>query len=144
MQVSEVMTHGVECVRPEDSIALAAERMRQLNVGSLPVCAGNGQLMGMITDRDITVRAIAESCDPNDTYVGGVMTAHVISCYEDQDVEEAARLMKANQIRRLVVLDYDRRLVGIVSLGDLAVDTGDERLAAGALEAISAPAEPRR
>jgi CBS domain-containing protein len=144
MQVSEVMTPGVECVRPEDSIAQAAERMRALNIGSLPVCGDNDRLLGMVTDRDITVRATAAGCDPGGTCVGGVMTAHVISCCEDQDVEEAARMMEQHQIRRLVVLDRGGRLVGIVSLGDLAVDSGDGHLAGLALEAISEPAAPRR
>ncbi len=93
----------------------------------------------MITDRDITVRAVADACDPRSTTVEEVMTPDVVYCFDDQDVQEAARLMQAHQIRRLVVLDRDKRLVGIVSLGDLAVETGDEKLAGKTLEEVSLP-----
>jgi len=82
----------------------------------------------MITDRDITVRATAEGLPPRLRHVRDVMTPDVVCCFEDQDVQEAARLMKEKQLRRLVVLNRDKRLVGIVSLGDLAVETGDEKL----------------
>ena len=139
MRVNEVMTHGVECVRPEDSIAAAAQKMKDLDVGALPVCGDNDRLAGMVTDRDITVRATAGCCDPGGTFVRDVMTPNVIYCFEDQDVTEAARLMKENQVRRLVVLNRDKRLVGIVSLGDLAVEAGDERLTGQALEKVSQP-----
>jgi CBS domain-containing protein len=144
MQVKNVMTHGVECARPNDSIAHAAERLRELDVGSLPVCGDNDRLVGMLTDRDITVRATAAACDPCGTCVGDVMTPNVIYVFEDQDVEEAARLMEENQVRRLVVLNRDKRLVGIVSLGDLAVKAGDDELSGEALEQVSEPAAPRR
>jgi CBS domain-containing protein len=93
----------------------------------------------MLTDRDITVRATAEGCDPKTTKVEDVLTPDVIYCFEDQDVQEAARLMKENQIRRLVVLNRDKRLVGIISLGDLAVETGDEQLTGETLERVSEP-----
>jgi CBS domain-containing protein len=144
MRVSDVMTRGAECARPTDSIAQAAERMRDLDVGSLPVCGDDGRLVGMITDRDITVRATAGACDPCGTCVSDAMTPKIIYCFEDQDVQEAAQLMEGNQVRRLVVLNRDKRLVGIVSLGDLAVKTGDERLSAEALEQVSEPAAPAR
>jgi CBS domain-containing protein len=137
------MTPGVECARPTDSVAHAAERMRQLNVGSLPVC-DNDRLVGMITDRDITVRATASCCAPEATCVRDVMTPEVIYCFDDQDVSEAARLMEERQVRRIVVLNRDKRLVGVVSLGDLAVKTGDEELSGEALEQVSEPALPRR
>ena len=144
MQVKDVMTRGVECARPTDSIARAAERMKELNVGSLPVCGDNDKLVGMITDRDITTRATAEACDPCGTCVSDVMTPDIVYVFEDQDVQEAARLMEENQIRRLVVLDRDKRLVGIVSLGDLAVKNADDALSGEALEQVSEPAQPRR
>jgi len=144
MQVHEVMTQGVECARPNDSIAAAAQRMRELDVGVLPVCGDHDRLVGMITDRDITIRATAGCCDPGGTCVRDIMTPNLIYVFEDQDVTEAAQLMKENQIRRLVVLNHDKRLVGIVSLGDLAVDTRDEEMAGATLEAVSEPAEPRR
>jgi CBS domain-containing protein len=144
MQVNEVMTQGVECARPTDSIADAAKKMRDLDVGSLPVCGENDRLVGMITDRDITVRATAAECDPCGTRVQDVMTPEVIYCFEDQEVGEAVQLIEENQIRRLVVLNDDKRLVGIVSLGDLAVKGGNDELSGEALEQVSEPAMPRR
>jgi len=144
MRVNEVMTRGVECVRPGDSLARAAERMKELNVGALPVCGDNDRLVGMITDRDITVRGTAGGCDPSATRVQDVMTPEVLYCFEDDLLSGAARKMEENQIRRLVVLNRDRRLVGIVSLGDLAVKGGEEDLSHEALEGVSEPAQPRR
>ena len=143
MQVSEIMTPGVECTRPDATLREAAQRMRDLDVGPLPVCGNNDRLEGMITDREIVVRALAEGQDPSKTPVRDVMTPGIIYCYDDQDVSEAAQLMEENQVRRLVVLNSDKRLVGIVSLGDLAVDTHDEQLAGHILEAVSEPAKPR-
>jgi CBS domain-containing protein len=140
MQVKEVMTQGVECAGPSDTIASAAERMRDLDVGSLPVCGDNDRLVGMITDRDITIRGTAGCCQPEATAVRELMTPNIVYCFEDQDINEAAELMKEKQIRRVVVLNREKRLVGIVSLGDVAVDTHDEQLAGSTLEAISEPA----
>src|SRR5207237_834963 len=139
-----LMTQGVQCVRPGDSIAAAAQKMHDLDVGALPVCGDDDRLKGMLTDRDITVRATAGCCDPGGTRVQDVMTPNLIYVFEDQEVAEAAQLMKENQVRRLVVLNRDKRLVGIVSLGDLAVRTGDEGLSGEALEQVSEPAQPRR
>jgi CBS domain-containing protein len=140
MQVKEVMTRGVECVPPDCTLQEAAQKMKALDVGPLPIC-DNDRLAGMLTDRDITVRAVAEGLDPRTTRVRDVMTPEVVWCFDDQDVEEAARLMKEKQIRRLLVLNRDKRLVGIVSLGDLAVETGDEQLAGETLEKVSEPAK---
>jgi CBS domain-containing protein len=144
MKISEVMTEGVECLRPTDSVAHAAERMRELDVGSLPVCGDEDKLVGMITDRDITIRATASACDANATAVRDVMTLSIVNCFEDQDIEDAAKLMEEKQIRRLVVLNRNKRLVGIVSLGDLAVRAADDRLSGEALEGVSEPAVPAR
>jgi len=140
MQVRQVMTAGVECIRPTESIAQAAERMRDLNVGALPVCGANDRLVGIITDRDITIRGTADGSQPEATAVDELMTPHVFYCFEDQEIDEAARLMREKQVRRLVVLNRDKRLVGIVSLGDVALDTHDEQLVGSTLEAISEPA----
>ena len=118
--------------------------MRDLDVGPLPVCGDDDRLAGMVTDRDIAVRAVAEGWDPTAKRVRDVMSEEVVYCFEDQAVEDAARLMRENQIRRLVVLNRDKRLVGIVSLGDLAVETGDEELAGRTLEEVSEPAVPIR
>ena len=128
MFVHEVMTRNVECIQPEAGLMQAAQKMKELDVGPLPVCE-DGRLVGMVTDRDITVRATAESLPPGLGRVRDVMTPEVICCFEDQDVNEAAQLMKANQVRRIVVLDRNKHLVGIVSLGDLAVDTRNEEMA---------------
>lgn len=141
MQVKDVMTRSVETVSPESSLQETADRMKALNVGPMPVCE-NGKLVGMITDRDITVRAVAQGFGAAMGKVRDVMTPDIVFCHEDDDVEEAAQLMKDHQIRRLVVLDRNERLVGIVSLGDLAVEA--EHVAADALEAISEPAMPNK
>jgi CBS domain-containing protein len=140
MRVNEIMTPAVECVSPNDSISAAAQKMKDLDVGALPICGDDDRLLGMITDRDITVRATAECCEPTSTCVRDVMTPNIVYVFDDQDVIEAAQLMKDNQIRRLPVLNRDKRLVGIVSLGDLAVDTHDEEMAGATLEAVSEPA----
>ena len=143
MRVSEVMTQGVECIGPDATLQEAAAKMKSLDVGPLPVC-DNDRLVGMVTDRDITVRATAEGDAPTDVRVRDIMTPEVIYCFEDELVEDAARLMAEKQVRRLVVLNRDKRMVGIVSLGDLAVKTGDEQLAGNALEGISEPNQPDR
>jgi CBS domain-containing protein len=143
MRVSEVMTRGAECTHPDARLREAAIRMQSLDVGSLPVCE-NDRVVGMVTDRDMTVRTTAAGADPNDARVRDAMTPGIHYVFEDQDVAEAARLMKEKQVRRLPVMSRDKRLVGIVSLGDLAVETHDEELAGNTLEAVSEPAEPRR
>ena len=117
--------------------------MKSLDVGPLPVC-DNDRLVGIVTDRDITVRATAEGDAPTDVRVRDIMTPEVIYCFEDDDVTKAAELMGEKQVRRLPVLDKSKRLVGIVSLGDLAVEPGNEQLAEQALEGISKPSSPTR
>src|SRR5262252_3925739 len=120
MQLKEVMTPAVEVISPQASIREAAEKMRHLDIGPLPVCDGD-RLVGMLTDRDITVRAVADGRDPVTTRVYEVMTPDVVYGFDDQDVQDAVRLMEQYQIRRLPVLSRSKRLVGIVSLGDLAI-----------------------
>ncbi len=117
--------------------------MRQLDIGPLPVCDGD-EVLGMVTDRDITVRATAEGNDPKTTAVKTVMTPDVLYVFEDQDVKEASNLMAEHQVRRLVVLNRDKRLVGIISLGDVAVEKEDDKLSGQTLEKISEPAKPNR
>src|SRR5438105_2986676 len=143
MQVNEVMTRDAECTRPEATLQEAAERMKALDVGSLPVC-DNDHLIGVLTDRDITVRCVAEGHDPRTDRVRDAMTPHVHYCFDDNDVTDAAELMREKQVRRLPVLNHDKRMVGIVALGDLAVEDGNEQLAGYALEGISAPSSPLR
>jgi len=142
MQVKDVMTRGVECARPTDSVVAAAAKMRDLEIGTLPVCGDHQRLVGMVTDRDITIRTVADGRDAKLTEVRDVMTPNVVFCFDDQDVREAAETMEKNQVRRLVVLNRDKWLVGIVSLGDLATDTHDQQLTANVLEAVSQPARP--
>jgi len=139
VKVSEVMTRGPECTRPDATLDEVAQRMKDLDVGPLPVC-DNDRLVGMVTDRDITVRATSEGKDPRTIHVRDIMTPEVVWCWDDDDVKEASRKMKERQIRRLVVLNHDKRLVGMVSLGDLAVQTGDEKLAGSTVREVSEPA----
>ena len=124
MQLKEIMTAAVEVIRPDSSIADAAKKMRSLDVGSLPVCDGE-RLVGMITDRDITIRATADGRDPNNTLVRDCMSTEIVYCFEDQSAEEAERLMQEKQIRRLPVLTREKQLAGIIALGDLATKTDD-------------------
>jgi len=143
MKVRDVMTPHVEVVGSDASLKEAAEKMSRLEVGLLPVCEKE-RLVGMLTDRDITIRAVSVGCDPNLTRVREAMTPEVVYCFEDQDVEMAAQMMEMRQIRRVPVLNRGNRLVGIVSLGDLAVETGNRTFAGETLEHISEPIAPRR
>ena len=119
-QVSEIMTTDVQVVQPQESLRRAASLMQQFDIGALPVCDGE-RLRGMLTDRDITVHGVAEGLDPDQACVSDVMTEAVEYCTADQDVDDVMRLMGDKQVRRLPVVDSERKLVGIVSLGDLAV-----------------------
>src|SRR5437868_15152771 len=121
------MTRNVKVIGPDATLEDAAGRMDALDIGPLPVCE-NERLVGMITDRDITVRSTAMGEDPKAMRVRDAMSKDVLCCHEDDDVRDATRLMESKQVRRLLVLDRDDRLVGIVSLGDLAVWSGVERL----------------
>jgi CBS domain-containing protein len=117
--------------------------MRDLDVGLIPVCEGE-ELKGTLTDRDITVRATAEGCNPSKIKVSDIMSTDIVYCFEDQEIEEAMSLMEAKQIRRLPILSREKRLVGIVSLGDLAVHAGQNELLGETLKEVSRPAIPRR
>ena len=143
MELRDIMTRDVEIVSGDASLQEAAAKMKKLDVGMIPVCDGD-QLRGMLSDRDITIRATADGRDPTKTKVAEIMSRDIVYCLEDQEIEEAVSLMEARQIRRLPVLNQDKRLVGIVSLGDIAVHTGDRDLAGETLQEISEPAEPRR
>src|SRR5262245_41823587 len=133
------MTRNVATARPDTTVAEAAEKMRAFDVGPLPVCDG-ASVVGLVTDRDITTRAVAAGKDPSATRVADIMTRDVFFCFEDQDVKEAATLMSDLQVRRLLVLDRESNLAGIVSLGDLALESGDERMTAKVLNRASQPA----
>lgn len=143
MDLREIMTRHVEVVNANASLQEAAAKMKSLDVGLIPICDGD-RLQGILTDRDITIRATAEGRDPARTLVTDVMSTDIAYCLETQPVEEAVSLMEARQIRRLPILDQNKRLVGIVSLADIAVHFGDRDLSGETLEEISSPAEPRR
>lgn len=142
MKLKEVMTHYVETIRPDAPLQQAAQAMASLDVGMLPVMEGD-TLLGTLTDRDITVRATARGLDPKTTPVRNAMTEFVIFGSDSQDIKEAARLMMDNQVRRLLVLDREKELVGIVSLGDLAKALDDKSLSGQMLEQISEATLPR-
>lgn len=141
-KVSEVMTRGVRSLSPGDTLQSAAQAMDELAVGSLPVCDGR-RLVGMVTDRDITVRGTARGLPAESTTLDQVMSGDVQWCYEDQPVEEATHLMSQAQVRRLPVVDRDKRLVGVLSLGDVAAKSHPDK-AAHALQGISTPSAPNR
>ncbi len=146
MQIRKVMTERVEVINSNAPAIQAATKMRELDVGSLPVCDGE-RLEGLLTDRDIAIRLVAEGLDPSMTQVNEIMTPGVTYCYDDQTLQEAANVMESQQIRRLPIVDRDKRLVGMLSLGDLAVRTHgseDRNLADDALKNISEPSEPKR
>jgi CBS domain-containing protein len=143
MQIRDIMTREVEVVAVDAPVRDAAAKMKQLDVGAIPVCDGQ-KLTGVLTDRDIAVRLAAEGRNPAETRVSEIMTRDLYYCFEDQDVEEAATVMEAGQIRRLPILDQDRQLVGIISLGDISVRSDEKKAAGEALEGISEPAAPKR
>lgn len=142
-QICDVMTRDVRTVCPDDSVQRAAQCMDELNVGSVPVIDG-GKLVGMVTDRDITVRAVALGRDGERTKVSDVMSGNVRWCYDDQDIDDVLDEMRDTQIRRVPVLDREHELVGIVSLGDLAERGSSEPRVAEALKDISTPSQPDR
>ncbi|RPI34582.1 MAG: CBS domain-containing protein [Chloroflexota bacterium] len=143
MELKDIMTRNVEVLPPNATVQEAARVMKDLDVGAVPVCDGE-RLLGIVTDRDITIRSTAAGLDPTSTSVVETMTPQILYCYEDQSVKEAAQIMGANQIRRLPVLNREKKLVGIVSLGDLSVDAGRDKLTGQTLEDISKPSEPER
>jgi CBS domain-containing protein len=137
-KISDVITRHVIVVRPDESLQRAAELMAQLDVGSLPVYDGQA-LVGILTDRDITVRATAFNKSAADTLVSEIMTAQTLSCTEDDSVEDVLKLMGDAQVRRLPVLSRTKEIIGIVSLGDLA--TRQAAHTDKALRDISQPSE---
>ena len=140
MKISEVMTRDVEVARPTDSIQSVALRMAQLDVGAVPVCDGQ-RIQGMVTDRDITIRAVAQGLS-GDSPISQVMTGNLEYLYADDDLDRAADKMADTQIRRLPVIDQDQHLVGIISLGDLAREH-KEKVMGRTLEEISEPGGKR-
>ena len=134
--LTDIMTRGVRVLSPTDSVAKAAQTMDELGIGSIPVCNGE-KLLGMVTDRDIALRAVACGRDSTTTTLGDIMTADVKFAFDDQSVDEVLHEMGSSQIRRLPVIDRGHKLVGIVSLGDIAKKRHDAEVA-GSLSEISA------
>jgi CBS domain-containing protein len=142
--VADVMTRGVRTMSPSDTVVRAAQAMDELNVGVIPVCDGQ-KLVGMVTDRDIVVRGVAQAADPKTMKLADVMSTNVRCAKEDDDVDEVLSEMADTQIRRMPVVDGQQQLVGIITLGDIAAKGADEEGDAGmALGDISTPAEPDR
>jgi CBS domain-containing protein len=135
MNLRDIMTSQIEMLPPDASILDAAQLMDSNDIGSVPVVDA-GEILGLITDRDITVKVIAKGLDPNQVQLRDIMTSPIVTAYEDQSIDEGGELMEAHQIRRLVVIDRAKKLVGIVALGDLATRS-DALIAAEVLEEVS-------
>jgi len=133
--VKDVMTHEIDCCYPEDNVFEAATKMKELNVGAIPICDHQKQVLGMITDRDIVVRGVAEK-KPNAIQVTDIMTNNLITVTPETNVQEATNIMAQHQIRRLPVVE-NKQLIGIVSLGDFAVRNETDQSAGAALSSIS-------
>lgn len=138
MKLSSIMTGGIESIPPQATLAEAAKKMASQDIGSLPVCAERRRVVGIITDRDITVRAVARGMDPTRTRVEEVMTREVLSCSSDAEVEQACELMEKRQVRRLLVTDGADLPIGIVSLGDIALCLRESQ-SGGVLKKVSEP-----
>jgi CBS domain-containing protein len=135
MKVCDILTPHAEVIQPDASVCEAAQKMQARDIGMLPVSDGD-RLIGALTDRDIVIRSVAKGYDPVNTPVREIMTPHISCCFEDDNIQEAARIMEEEQIRRLPVLDSAKRLVGIISLGDLATRTHDEQLLEEVMEHV--------
>ncbi|MGP1615296.1 MAG: CBS domain-containing protein [Pollutimonas bauzanensis] len=136
-QLKDVMTHNVKILNPDATIKDAARQMRDGGFGLMPI-GEHDRMIGVISDRDIVIRAVAQGSDPN-TKVRDLMSDTIMWAYENDSVEQACKIMSQNQIRRLPIVNADKRLVGIVALGDLAVDAADTEAASQALSGISRP-----
>ncbi|HKB54048.1 MAG TPA: CBS domain-containing protein [Ramlibacter sp.] len=142
--VADVMTRGVRTMAPSDTVLRAAQAMDELNVGVIPVCDGQ-KLVGVVTDRDIVVRGVAQEADPATLKLVDVMSTNVRCAKEDDDIDRVLSEMADTQIRRMPVVDAQEHLVGIVTLGDIAAkNLEDEDDVGMSLADISSPAEPDR
>lgn len=133
----DVMTPHVHCLGPESSLREIAAKMKEIDAGAIPIC-DKDRLVGMVTDRDIVVKTLGNDRDPDAVRAGDIMTSPIVYCFEDQDLEEIARIMEVKQIRRIVVLNRDKRLAGIISLGDISLKGGNE-VSEELLENVSRP-----
>jgi len=137
-RLSEIMTNQLRTVSPNATIKEAAQIMADEDIGWLPVVDGNGLLQGTITDRDIAIRAVAKGKDHN-VLVHQIMSEGVVAAREDQSLEDAARLMRVNQIRRVAIVDGENKPLGVISLGDVAQRTDEANMVYETLEQVAAP-----
>jgi CBS domain-containing protein len=142
MKLKEIMTSEVEVIHPNDTLQTAARKMHDRDIGFLPVCDGD-RLIGVLTDRDLITRALAEGTESKAMLGRDLVTSPAIYCFDDQNVDEAAKLMHDNQIRRLVILNRDKRMVGVISLGDLAMNIDDKK-SGDVLQSVSEPLSASR
>ena len=142
MKLREIMTSEVEVIHPNDTLQTAARKMHDRDIGFLPVCDGD-RLIGVLTDRDLITRGLAEGMESKAMLGRDLVTSPAIYCFDDQNVNEAAKLMHDNQIRRLVILSRDKRMVGVVSLGDLAMNIDDKK-SGDVLQSVSEPLSASR
>jgi CBS domain-containing protein len=141
MKLSDLMNRDVHTISGHESLRQAARCMREHDIGVLPVCTGD-RIAGMLTDRDIVVRGLAGGGDPDKARVSDAMTRDVAWCYEDEEIEEAAQKMSDRQIQRLAIVDRSEKLVGILSLGDVARARESSPGATRVLQDIKAPTKP--
>jgi CBS domain-containing protein len=137
-KLKEIMTPYVESITPEETVQDAAMRMKDLNVGAIPVC-DEGALVGMVTDRDLVVRVLAEGRDHKEVTVSEAMSPDIVYCFEDDDTEKASQIMADRQIRRLPILSREEKLVGIIALADLATRGSEAPSSCEVLEQVSGP-----
>jgi CBS domain-containing protein len=138
MQVKDIMTERVKTAHPGDSVQDVAAKMRDFDVGMVPIIQDD-KVIGVVTDRDISIRAIAEGKDAAGVKAGDIMTPEVCYCYEDDSLAEVGRVMGKNQVRRLLVLNHDKGLAGVCSLGNLANHDKNNELSAAVLKKVSQP-----
>lgn len=140
MNISDVMTRQVECLQGNETVHNAAMKMREVDTGVLPVTSADGKIQGILTDRDIVTRTIAKGADPSRMSVAEAMSADPVTCRPDCSVDQAVKLMRDNKIRRLVVTNSENgNVVGIVSLGDIAVRADEAELVSAATEGVCQP-----
>ncbi len=135
MQVKEAMHPGVEWVEPDASVLIIAQKMRDLDIGAIPVCEKD-RLVGMVTDRDITCRAVAKGADISKLTAGDVMTEGIVYCRDTEDLQDAIRIMEDKQIRRMPAIDEEKRMVGMLSLGDIS-HAASQALSGEVIKAVS-------
>lgn len=139
MKCKDIMTKYIKMCRPECTVKDSTQIMKDQNCGAVPIVDDNNKVVGIVTDRDIAIKCILEEKDASRTKISEVMTKKVITCREDEDIDEAIRKMKDNKIRRIPIVDKNNVLLGMVSLGDIAVITSEEHEVYEALESISSP-----